>query len=483
MTAERRSGIRGTHRIRAAAVAGALALAVCAQGAGGAATNSVPLRFDPLFGDYMVLQRDKPVPVWGKAGTGDTVIVTFNREKCTATADSNGVWMARLPELKASETPGILAAQSQQTGVRIALSNVLVGEVWLASGESNMECPLRLTQSGEREIGLAVDPHFRLFEIARQTDTGPDRGVKGVWKVCSPTNAPDFAAVPYFFGRYLRKDLRIPVGIIRSTWGGTPVRAWAPAPAATEKPPAEPSRTPGSPRSAGPSAPGVLYRSMIEPLCPFAIRGAIWYQGESDSAQWSGYAAAFGDLIRRWRAAWGYDFPFLFTQIAPFSGASPWIREAQMQTWRSVPGTAMAVTVDVGDGPKEHPRRKAPVGWRLDRAALALAYGRTIEYSGPLFEALTVKGDRAIVSFSHVGEGLASDEGALRGFEIAGADRVFKPATAVVEGTTVVATSPLVKEPKAVRYGWAAMPACNLFNRDGFPASPFRTDSWEPESR
>lgn len=471
-------------RGRCSAVAALIfSLAACAQGGASAVTHTPALRFAFVFGDDMVLQRDRVAPVWGTAATGDVITVRFGMSAVTAVTDSNGIWLARLPEMQASETPRVLVAQSRAMGTRVAVSNVLVGEVWLASGESNMECPLRLTQSGEREIGLAIDPQLRFFEVARQTNSGPVRDVLASWKICCPTNAADFAAVPYYFARYLRRDLRVPVGILRSTWGGTPLRAWAPQ-GALDAVPALDRTEKGKdeetlPKYVGPAAPGVLYRNMIEPLCPFAIRGVIWYQGESDSGSWAGYASAFGRLIGGWRAAWGYDFPFIFTQIAPFKGATPWLREEQVKVLRSVPGTAMVVTVDVGDGPKEHPRRKAPVGMRLDRAALALAYGRKLEYSGPLYESLSVEGERAVVRFTHVGEGLLSADGDLMGFEIAGEDRVFKAAKASIEGATVVVTSPEVRKPKAVRYGWHAMPKCNLMNRDGFPASPFRTDSWE----
>lgn len=466
-----------------AAVALILSLAACAQAGPLAVPHTPALKFASVFGDGMVLQRDRAAPVWGRASTGDVITVCFGMSTVTAVTDSNGIWMARLPEMQASEAPRVLVAQSRATGMRVAVSNVLVGEVWLASGESNMECPLRLTQSGEREIGLAIDPQLRFFEVARQTNSGPVRDVLASWKICGPTNAADFAAVPYYFARHLRRDLRVPVGILRSTWGGTPVRAWAPQ-GALDAVPAFDRTEKGKddetvPDYVGPAAPGVLYRNMIEPLCPFAIRGVIWYQGESDSARWADYASVFGRLIGGWRAAWGYDFPFIFTQIASFKGATPWLREEQVKAWRAVPGTAMAVTVDVGDGPKEHPRLKAPVGMRIERAALALAYGRKLEYSGPLYESLSVEGERAVVRFTHVGQGMLSADGDLTGFEVAGEDRMFKPAKASIEGATVVVTSSEVRKPKAVRYGWHAMPKCNLMNREGFPASPFRTDSWE----
>jgi sialate O-acetylesterase len=327
--------------------------------------------------------------------------------------------------------------------------------------------------------------------------------------------------VAWFFGHELRRALKVPVGLINSSVGGTPAEAWtssaaleadpelkgileryaeqvknydpaaaaaqheralerhqqavAKAKAAGEKPPQAPRR-PADPRKAN-VRPCGLYNAMIAPLQPYAIAGAIWYQGESNSGRAAEYRKLFPAMIQNWRQAWGQgEFPFLFVQIAPHERMTPEIREAQLVTWQKVPRTAMAVIIDIGNEKDIHPTQKEPVGARLALAARAIAYGEKIEYSGPVYASMKVEGDRAILSFTHIGDGLLAKDGDLRGFTVAGADGSFVPAKAVIDGDKVAVASPEVTTPVAVRYGWANTPDVNLFNKEGLPATPFRTD-------
>jgi sialate O-acetylesterase len=327
--------------------------------------------------------------------------------------------------------------------------------------------------------------------------------------------------VGYFFGRDLRRALKVPVGLINSSVGGTPAEAWtsraalekdpglkalleryaesvknydpaaaaerqkqaaakrkqavAKAKAEGKKAPTAP-RAPSDPRTAS-GRPSCLYNGMIAPLQPFAIAGAIWYQGEANSGRAEEYRTLFPAMIRNWREAWGQDdFPFLWVQIAPHGRMTPEIREAQLLSWQKVPRTAMAVITDVGNETDIHPTQKEPVGDRLALAARAIAYGESLEYSGPVYSSMRIKGSKAILSFKHTGSGLVAKDGELKGFTIAGPDGNFTPAKAKIEGNKVIVESPWVPAPKAVRYGWAATPDVNLFNQEGLPATPFRTD-------
>ena len=466
-----------------AVAVGSFAGAALAQGAAPSATNPAPLRFASVFGDHMVLQCDMPVPVWGTGKPGDGVTVTFNRQKVEASVASNGTWSCRLPALKPSNRPGVLAAEARPSGAHAQACDVLVGEVWIASGQANMEMPMSFTARSQREIGTANEWECRFFVAGHATNAAPQRSVPGEWKVCQSNSISEVSGVAYYFGRDLRRDLLTPVGLIQCTWGGaTSLRDWMP-PSPIESAPVPRillrQDDPRHPRDAAPLSPAWLYQGMIAPLCPFAFRGVIWYQGETETLPPRDVRVLFAALIRSWRQAWGRDFPFLFAQLSAHKTLSPALREAQLQTWRSVPETAMVVTTDIG-GPKSIvPKKKEAVGWRLERAALAVAYGRKIEYSGPVYESVAFAQGRAILRFSHVGDGLVAKDRPLQGFEIAGSDRHFKPAVATIEADTVAVTGADVKDPVAVRYGWANVPDGNLFNRNGFPASPFRTDDWE----
>jgi sialate O-acetylesterase len=475
------------------------------------------VRLNSLFSEGVVLQRGSSVPVWGTASQGEKVIVKFQGQSVSTTAKEDGRWLLRLKHLKAGG-PFTLSIVGDNN---ILLTNVLVGEVWLCSGQSNMAFPLSRADNAQEAISAAGDPELRLYTVPHGATDTPLTDAPASWKECTPEAAASFSAVAYFFGRDLRRALNVPVGLIHSSVGGTPAEAWTaratlendpvlrgilesyaqkvkvydPAAAAEQhrqalarhkeaatkaraqgkpvpavpRPPADPSRSS--------SRPSALYNAMIAPLQPFAIAGVIWYQGEANANRATEYQTLFPAMIRNWREAWSEgDFPFLFVQIAPYDRMTPEIREAQLLSWQKVPRTAMAVITDLGNATDIHPTKKEPVGDRLALAARAIAYGQTLEYSGPVYRSMKIKGNQVILSFTHVDGGLQARGGELKGFTIAGADGKFTSATANIEGKKIVVKSPAVTAPTAVRYGWLGTPDVNLFNEEGLPATPFRTD-------
>ena len=496
---------------------------------------------NPLFCDNAVLQRNVPIPVWGAARDGEKVTVRFDGQTVSTTAAA-GEWMVKLPPHKEGG-PYQLTFAGDNT---VTFNNVLVGEVWLCAGQSNMEFGLK--SASENEIPKANYPKLRMFSTPRLISATPRTEANGQWVECDPTSAARFSAVAYFFGRDLHKTLNVPVGLFVSAWGATAAEAWtsieglSKAPelakyvkaiekvqadyaktaaaypeeeaaynelkkqwdaefgkayaktlaawgqnakmAEAERKPIPPKPQPSKAAPLPPRAPDgthktptVLFNSKIAPLVPYAIKGVIWYQGESNAGTTKEYQTLFPALIADWREKWGQgDFPFLFVQIAPFKRNPPEIRESQFLTLSKSPNTAMAVTTDVGDANDIHPKQKEPVGGRLALAARALAYGEKIEYSGPLFASMKIDGPRVTVRFDHVGSGLLAKGGPLKGFTLAGPDKNFVPAIAEIVGDAVVVRAPEVAAPVAVRYGWASVPDVNLFNKDGLPASPFRSD-------
>jgi len=461
---------------------------------------AVPLRANvqpnPLFSSGAVLQRDVPVPVWGTADEGEAVTVEFGG-KTVSTAAKDGKWMVKLPAMSANAQPQTLTIKGKNT---VAVDGVLVGDVWMCSGQSNMAFRLDQADKGAEEVARSANPLLHLFHVPRITEDKPQTSVNAAWKECGPESSADFSAVAYFFGRDLVKDLKIPVGLILSAVGGTPAEAWTSDSAMRAHPELKgiferqenaekefSEKTVGLEKDAGkrkPKDPGQsshrpsgLFNGMIAPIIPYAIRGAIWYQGEANREYGKEYQTLFPTLIADWRQRWGLgDFPFLFVQITPNERMTPEIREAQLLVWKKTANTAMVVTMDCGNATNIHSPFKEPVGKRLALAAMALAYGSKGEYSGPTYESFKIKGQEAVVEFSHVGGGLFAKDGELRGFTIAGADKNFVPATARIEGATVVVSSPQVTSPVAVRYGWEKVPDVNLYNKEGLPGSPFRTD-------
>ena len=429
-----------------------------------------------LFTDGAVLQRGQNVPVWGTANDGEKVTVEFAGQTATSTAQG-GKWKVELKPLKAGGPFSMKISGDNE----VTVNNLLVGEVWVASGQSNMEWTINQFFQLEAEKPKANFPQIRMFTVNQVTSLKPLDEVQGKWQESSLETVGDFSAVAFFFARDLQAKLGVPVGIISSSWGGTPAQAWTSAEGLEGQPKlkdyTDQLKAAVIPENGPHHLPAALYNAMIAPVVPYGMKGVIWYQGESNAGQSKQYQTLFPAMIADWRAKWKLgDFPFLYVQIAPFEGQPPEIREAQFLTLAKSKNTAMAVTTDCGDANDIHPKQKEPVGHRLSLAARALAYGEKIEYSGPLYQEMKAAGGKAWISFSHVGGGLVAKDGGLKGFTLAGADGKFVPAKAVIEGYKVVVSAEGVADPKAVRYGWENVPDVNLFNKEGLPASPFRTD-------
>jgi len=470
------------------------------------------VRLHGLFTDNMVLQRGVPAPVWGWADDGEEITVQF-RNQTVKTVAHGGKWMVKLKKLKAGGPDELKVAGKNS----ITLKNVLVGEVWIASGQSNMEWPMRASYQPETEIPKTANAQLRLFTVPKLKLNEPTNNVAGQWVESSPLTTSNFSAVGYYFGRDLQKALGMPVGIIHTSWGGSPAEVWMSEPALVSNlnykrdildvyPEAErkyrealaqfekerdEARREGKPFAKFPPWPAwkptELYNGMIANLIPCAIQGAIWYQGESNAGRAHQYRTLFTDMIQNWRDDWGQgDFSFLLVQLAPFKAIknqpaeSDWaeLREAQLLSTTALPKVGLAVITDVGDEKDIHPKKKEPVGARLALAARRIAYGEKIVHAGPTYKGMKVRGDKAVLSFENVGRGLEARDGELKGFSIAGEDRKFVWAKAEIVGDKVVVNSPEVPKPAAVRYGWADYPVVNLWNKDGLPASPFRTDDF-----
>ncbi len=515
--------------------------AVCLIWIAFASASPAEVKPNPLFADHAVLQQGMEVPIWGTASEGEHVTVSIDGSKATAvTKDSK--WMVRLPA-HASGGPYQMTIEGANT---VTISDVMFGEVWICSGQSNMAFVLGGADNAAEEIPKADYPQIRMFTVSSAQAMEPVAAASGSWAVCSPKTAAQFSAVGYFFARDLFLAKNVAVGMIHASVSGSPGQAWMSIDALEKEPelanylamikaqsaayPEAKARFPqavkdyeeklkkwneeigqpynealktwaeenrkakseGRPETPKPKlsspapvkpgppegstgSPTVLYNGKIAPLIPYAIKGVIWYQGESNGGK--EYRAMLPRLISDWREKWGQgDFPFLFVQIAPFGGQKPEIREAQLLTWQKVPNTAMVVTTDVGDAANIHPKRKEPVGSRLALAARAIAYGEKIEYSGPVFDGLKIEQNRAVAGFKNTGSGLVAKDGKLKGFTIAGADKKFVPAAAEIKDRSVVVSSSEVPAPVAVRYGWANVPDVNLFNQEGLPATPFRSD-------
>jgi sialate O-acetylesterase len=461
----------------------------------------------------MVLQSNARIPVWGWADEGEEVTVEFRDQKVKAVA-KNGKWMAQLRNLK-PVGPNVLKVSGKNT---ITLHDVLVGEVWIASGQSNMEWPLRASYEPASEIAKTENPMVRLYTVPKLKATQPTNNVDASWLECKPSTISNFSAVAYYFGRDLQKALGVPVGIIHTSWGGSPAEVWMSedvlaanpeykrdildayagqrekfeaALAKFDKDQAEAKAKGAAVTARRPSAPWrptELYDGMIAPLLPYAIAGAIWYQGESNAGRAWQYRTLFADMIKNWRRDWRQgNFPFLAVQLAPFMaikdqpGDSTWaeLREAQLLATKTLPNVGMAVITDVGDEKDIHPKKKEPVGARLALAARAIAYKHEVVYSGPIYKNMKVKDGQAVLSFEHVGSGLVAEGGELKGFAIAGEDRKWVWAKAEIQANNKVGVSSSeVPKPVAVRYGWADYPVVNLWNKEGLPASPFRTDDF-----
>jgi len=482
-----------------------------------AAALHAAVKLPTVISDHMVLQQGRPVRIWGSADPGETVRVDFQGQSVSARAAENGKWTAWLKPLIAAGPLEMTIAASNT----LVIHDVLVGEVWLGSGQSNMEFVLATAVNHDEEIAQANYPLIHIFKAKHVVAEQPAEDVEGAWQVCSPQSIARFSAVEYFFGRDLQQRLSVPMGLIESDWGGTPAQSWtsrqalesdaalkyvldewqavlakypavkerydqqlvdwkqraAEATAAGRTPPNRPALPPGPGHQ---NTPAGLYNGMIAPLVPFAIRGVVWYQGESNASEAHAfrYRRLFRAMIEDWRKQWGQgDFPFLFVQLANYTSNQWWpvLRESQTDALE-LRNTGMAVAIDVGESKDIHPKNKQDVGWRLALAARHIAYGEALEYSGPLFRQAIPEGTQMRVWFSHADGLQAKGGGALTGFAVAGADGNFVAADARLDGGTVLVSNPQVSSPAAVRYAWADDPPCNLVNSIGLPASPFRSD-------
>jgi sialate O-acetylesterase len=481
------------------------------------------VKLPAFFGDGMVVQRNRHVPIWGTAAAGETVTVSVAGQSVQSTADAAGKWKVELAPLPVGAPLEVTVAGKDT----FTLRDVLVGEVWLASGQSNMAMRVREAANGAAESAAANYSLVRMFTVKNNTAHQPLTDVSGKWITTTPETVGAFSAAAYYFARELHQTLGVPIGIIHSSWGNTPAEAWtsektlraddyykpvferwrkveadypqvkreydaqmvkwednAAAAKAAGKP--EPRR-PEAPKdpAIGQQRPAALYNAMIAPLIPYSIRGVIWYQGESNADHAYEYRRLFPDMIRNWRTDWEQELPFLFVQLANYRARAvtpsdaKWaeVREAQTMTL-SLPHTGMAVAIDIGQANAIHPANKQAVGQRLALAALAKVYGQNTPYSGPEYDSMTVEGNSIRLKFKHTDGGLVAKDGMAQVFAIAGDDKNWVWANAHIEGDTVVVSNPAVARPVAVRYAWADNPAASLYNGAGLPASPFRTDNW-----
>jgi sialate O-acetylesterase len=547
--------------------------AICLGGFLALASNLyADVKLPAIFGDHMVLQQDGKIPVWGTAAPAENVKVTVGASEGQATADADGHWRVDLPALPANVTGVTLTVTGKNT---VTFQDVLVGEVWLASGQSNMELHLGELKGRPNVVNMddiiaqAANPQIRLFIVNREPGILPKNDVKGTWKVCTPESASAFSAVGYLFGKDLQESLKRPVGLIGAYWGGTAIQAWisydalkadplttkqadgldkqradfpkdaaaqaalmadyhakladwqknvdlpyraviqkwkqdADAAKAAGQPvppqPQESSNRPLSPDGEG-GDPTTLFNGMINPLIPYAIKGAIWYQGESNAGGWGdGYDTMLASMITDWRTRWNEgDFTFLIVQIAnidnryPMPTDSGWagVRGGEAKVSQTLPKTGLATAVDLGEAHNIHPVDKFDVGQRLAAEAERIAYGQNIVSSGPVFTGMTIEGSKAHIKYKDIGSGLVigkpphdfkdfspSSTTEIVGFAIAGDDKKWSWAKAIIDGNDVVVSSDQVPNPTAVRYGWAQNPEISLYNKDGYPAIPFRTDDW-----
>lgn len=508
-----------------------LTLFIAALTVGGTATAE--LKLAAMFSDSMVLQRDQPVKLWGWATSKSEIKVAIDERQLIVKTDDSGKWSTSLSALPAG---GPFTLTISGDGGNLTIKDILVGDVWLCSGQSNMAMTVARSKDFDKEAANAKFPQIRMFKVTSGHSIEPTETCSGEWTVCTPDNVGNFSATAYFFGRRLHKELDVPIGLINSSVGGTSVESWTSMPAqsnvATIKPrldawktddtnfnataaqanydkalarwktKAADAKTNGTKVPRKPSLrsaprndrnyPANLFNGKINPLVGYTIKGAIWYQGENSSGR--GFSHLYGDqlatLITDWRDRWGIgDFPFAWVQLPNFRAAQKepsetngWslVQEGMLKTL-SLPSTGMAVTIDVGDEKDIHPKDKQSVGHRLATWALADVYHKDMIAMGPIYQSSRIEGDKVVVEFKY-SDGLMSKTDKLKGFAICGPDKKFVWADAIIDGNKVIVSSKEVPEPVSVRYAWAANPKFSLYNKEGIPASPFRTDDWEERS-
>lgn len=508
--------------VRSAAII-LLLLSACAPAA------LAEVRLPAIFGDHMVLQQNQRDRVWGWADPDEDVSISIDQQSRSTRAGRDGKWLVELDPMPAGG-PHTLTVKGKNV---VTFKDVLIGEVWVCSGQSNMEWPVSSANDPDLEIRTANLPKIRLITVPKVGTQERQSDFNGNWHVCSPETVGGFSAVGYFFGRLLNQALDVPVGLIDNAWGGSACEAWVrrdlltaderykqllerwaqtektydaekakaefearmaewseaeqKARAAGQQPPPKPQQ-PGNPLT-GNARPANIYNGMVAPIIGYGIRGAIWYQGETNASRAYQYRSLFPLMIRSWREEWsGGDFPFYWVQLADFRNEkaepaeSDWaeLREAQTMTMSALPNTGEAVIIDLGEAQDIHPRNKQDVAKRLARWALARDYGHPIVYRSPIYRSMEKQGNKILLTFDYAGVGLRTfDVKDVRGFAIAGSDQKFVWAKAnIVQADQVEVWSDEVADPVAVRYAWADNPVCNLQNREGLPVTPFRTDDW-----
>lgn len=481
-----------------------------------ASVASAEVKLGNLFTPHAVLQQGTNVPIWGTADANEAVTVTIAGQTTATKADADGKWVAQIPELKAGG-PFELVVKGKN---EVKVPDILVGEVWIASGQSNMEWMVGNGSASDQEKASANFPNLRMFTVAKSVTSKPAKDVGGTWVACTPQTMGNYSAVAYYFGKELHKALNVPIGIIHTSWGGTPAEAWTELTAleadpdlkpiadrgklaleaypkqfeafrvAAEKAESEGVQLPSPPKDPRSDAwrPGGLYNAMVAPLAPYAIKGVIWYQGESNAPRAFQYRKLLPAMIKTWRDAWkASELPFYIVQLANFTpppaepGDSDWaeLREAQAMTAK-MPGNGLACTIDIGDAADIHPRNKEDVGKRLSLIALNKVYGKSdVVFAGPEFESMRVDGDKVVLKFRNAAGLSTRDNAAPKGFAIAGEDRKWYWADAKIDGEQVIVSSARVANPVAARYAWANNPPTNLYNKAALPAAPFRTDDWK----
>jgi len=492
---------------------------------------SADVKLPAIISDRMVVQQDVLIPIWGWADPGEQVTVELGGQVKTTVADAKGKWMVKLPKLKAAEGLTLVVKGKN----KLSVNDVLVGEVWICSGQSNMAMTVNRCKDFDKEKAEAKFPQLRMFTLERSSKAEPQEDCKGRWELTTPENIAFFSATAYFFGREIHQQMKVPVGLINTSWGGTSIEAWTSMEAQsklkeygaiseswvklTEKPYDEKAamaqynkqmearkESVKKAKAAGKAAPRApqkptdprlnqnypanLYNGMIAPLVPYAVRGGIWYQGENNANKSFAniYALQMETMVKDWRTRFGLDFPFAWVQLPDFRAPqkdvvepSGWVtvREEMLNALK-IPKTGMAITLGLGEETDIHPKNKQDVGKRLAMWALADVYKQKgVASSGPLPASDKVKGSEVVISFKHTDGGLKAQGNELRGFAIAGEDKVWKWGQARIEGDKVIVSHPDIKKPVAVRYAWAANPVFSLYNGAGIPATPFRTDDWE----
>ncbi|MFV8271229.1 sialate O-acetylesterase [Flavobacterium sp. GT2N3] len=480
------------------------------------------IKLPALVSDNMVLQRNSSINLWGWASPNEKINIQLGWQNTSVetTADKEGNWNVIAKTPKGSEKAYSIILEGKN---KITLHNILIGEVWVCSGQSNMYFPVgkeeKTWKTGvkdyEEEIKNANFPNIRIFTVLTKAAQKSLDDVKGSWAACSPNTVNTFSAVAYFFGRDLHQNLKIPIGLISSSWGGTKAEAWTSQKVLEENPDFlsiletdakneklyqeklenyylnlrneritnnnDVSKTElKKPKKEENKTSYVLYNAMLHPLINYTIKGVIWYQGESNADKAYQYRSLFPAMVKNWREDWKQgDFPFYYVQIAPHNSQNPAIREAQLMALKTVTNSGMVVTTDIGDAKNIHPIDKQTVGKRLGLIARAKTYNEpNLVYSGPIYNHMKINRQRIQIYFDYANSGLTKKGNQLKEFEIAGEDHVFYPAEALIKGSTVIVSSSKVKNPIAVHFAWKAVPEANLFNTENLPASPFRTDDW-----